>query len=58
MNDVYGHKAGDALIKSAADKLRFWNRFGDVYRMGGDEFFISVGLPPYYGLLLLYLNPL
>lgn len=42
MNDVYGHKAGDALIKSAADKLRFWNRFGDVYRMGGDEFLVVV----------------
>lgn len=42
MNDVFGHDAGDALIKAAARKLQFWNTYGDVYRMGGDEFMIVV----------------
>lgn len=40
MNDIFGHEAGDALLKSAASKLSFWSTFGDVYRMGGDEFMI------------------
>lgn len=40
MNDVFGHEAGDALLKSAALKLNFWNNYGDVYRMGGDEFMV------------------
>lgn len=40
MNDEFGHEAGDALLKSAAFKLNFWNNYGDVYRMGGDEFMI------------------
>lgn len=40
MNDIYGHEAGDNLIKSAANALSFWNSHGDVYRMGGDEFMI------------------
>ena len=42
MNDEFGHDAGDALIKAAARKLQFWNTYGDVYRMGGDEFMIVV----------------
>lgn len=42
MNDVFGHEAGDALIKAAARKLQYWNTYGDVYRMGGDEFMIVV----------------
>lgn len=42
MNDEFGHEAGDALLKSAAFKLGFWNNYGDVYRMGGDEFMIVV----------------
>lgn len=40
MNDIYGHEAGDALIKAAANKLAFWESYGDVYRMGGDEFMV------------------
>ena len=31
MNDIYGHEAGD---------LKFWESYGDVYRMGGDEFMV------------------
>lgn len=42
MNDEFGHEAGDALIKAAARKLQFWNTYGEVYRMGGDEFMIVV----------------
>lgn len=42
MNDIYGHEAGDALIKEAARKLRFWEDIGDCYRMGGDEFMVVV----------------
>lgn len=42
MNDEFGHEAGDALLKSASYKLNFWNNYGDVYRMGGDEFMIVV----------------
>jgi diguanylate cyclase (GGDEF)-like protein len=42
MNDEFGHDAGDSLIKSAANKLSFWDAYGDVYRMGGDEFMIVI----------------
>lgn len=40
MNDIFGHEAGDALLRSAASKLKFWDNYGDVYRMGGDEFMV------------------
>lgn len=40
MNDIYGHEAGDNLIRSASRALSFWNQYGDVYRMGGDEFMV------------------
>ncbi len=40
-NDAFGHKAGDALLKTVADILRNACRRSDVLaRMGGDEFFI------------------
>lgn len=42
MNDTYGHDAGDALIRSCAGALRFWRKYGDVYRVGGDEFIVVV----------------
>ena len=42
MNDIFGHEAGDALIKSAANKLSYWDDIGDIYRMGGDEFMVVV----------------
>ena len=40
MNDEYGHEAGDTLLCNAADKIAFWKDYGDVYRIGGDEFMI------------------
>lgn len=42
MNDIFGHEAGDALIKKSAFKLDYWSSIGDVYRMGGDEFMIVI----------------
>lgn len=39
VNDTKGHTAGDELIKSAADCLKkCFGSYGDVYRIGGDEF--------------------
>ena len=40
MNDIFGHEAGDALLKNASKKLSYWNSYGDLYRLGGDEFMI------------------
>ena len=39
VNDNLGHTAGDELIKGAADCLKeCFSKYGDVYRIGGDEF--------------------
>ena len=39
VNDTMGHTAGDELIKGAADCLKAcFGKYGDVYRIGGDEF--------------------
>ena len=39
VNDELGHAAGDELIKGAADCLKeCFGRYGDIYRIGGDEF--------------------
>ncbi|MGA9856065.1 MAG: GGDEF domain-containing protein [Gammaproteobacteria bacterium] len=41
VNDVYGHKYGDALLKHFASVLRAGLRPSDkLYRLGGDEFLI------------------
>lgn len=40
-NDVFGHKAGDALLKNVADLMRKCCRKTDfIARLGGDEFVI------------------
>ena len=40
VNDTLGHKAGDRLIVSVADKLFQYLPGGEVYRTGGDEFIV------------------
>ena len=42
MNDEFGHEAGDALLRNATRRLNFWINYGDVYRVGGDEFMVVV----------------
>ncbi|MFN4019956.1 MAG: diguanylate cyclase domain-containing protein [Erythrobacter sp.] len=46
VNDTYGHEAGDAVLRSVADRLR--EVAGDpdaVFRLGGDEFTILLAAP-------------
>lgn len=39
INDLYGHDAGDEMIKGAADCLKkCLGSYGRLYRVGGDEF--------------------
>ena len=39
VNDTFGHQAGDDYIKGAADCLKMtMGTYGNVYRVGGDEF--------------------
>lgn len=43
VNDTYGHPAGDAVLKSVAQRLvKETEDFGTVGRMGGDEFAIVI----------------
>ncbi|WP_394927217.1 GGDEF domain-containing protein [uncultured Robinsoniella sp.] len=42
-NDMYGHKAGDEVIKGAAECIKVeYGGNGDVYRIGGDEFLVAI----------------
>ena len=42
-NDSYGHAAGDELICAAADCMKkSFDEYGNVYRIGGDEFVVIV----------------
>ncbi len=38
MNDDHGHDDGDKMLMDAATQLKFWDKYGDMYRIGGDEF--------------------
>jgi diguanylate cyclase (GGDEF)-like protein len=38
VNDIYGHDAGDTLVRSIADRLITCFPNAGVYRIGGDEF--------------------
>lgn len=41
INDTYGHDAGDKALICAADRLkRCFSHLGNIYRYGGDEFYI------------------
>lgn len=41
-NDIHGHHAGDKILTAAADQLRFWHKYGYLYRIGGDEFIVVI----------------
>lgn len=46
VNDTLGHAAGDELIRGAAQCLKAClGKYGDVYRIGGDEFAAMLNLP-------------
>ena len=39
VNDVYGHEAGDAVLRGLSDTVTAWSRHGDfACRYGGEEF--------------------
>lgn len=42
MNDTFGHESGDAILKRASKQLAYWLVYGDLYRLGGDEFMIVI----------------
>ncbi len=42
MNDTHGHDDGDRLLIRASNQLRFWSDYGDLYRIGGDEFIVVI----------------
>lgn len=39
-NDVFGHIAGDTLLKTVAEHLISYFNHSDIYRIGGDEFVV------------------
>ncbi|WP_108947002.1 GGDEF domain-containing protein [Shewanella halifaxensis] len=43
INDNYGHLAGDEVLKATAQRITdYIQAFGHVYRLGGDEFIVSL----------------
>ena len=44
INDTYGHQAGDQCLKVIAECLKkAYSRYGNCYRIGGDEFCVCTG---------------
>ena len=41
-NDTHGHDYGDTILIRASNQLRYWHTYGDLYRIGGDEFIVVV----------------
>lgn len=42
-NDTYGHRAGDNLIIASADILeKTFQNYGEIFRIGGDEFAVII----------------
>lgn len=47
VNDTLGHAAGDELIRGAADCMKAcFGGYGQIYRIGGDEFAAMLKLSP------------
>ncbi len=46
VNDVHGHKIGDAVLRVVADRLARVSGTADVARWGGDEFVIVMAVNP------------
>lgn len=42
VNDIHGHDEGDKLLVKVSNVLRFWFTYGDLYRIGGDEFIVVI----------------
>lgn len=42
INDIHGHHAGDKILIDVSNQLRFWHKYGYLYRIGGDEFIVVV----------------
>lgn len=42
INDIHGHNDGDKILVNASNQLRYWHKYGDLYRIGGDEFIVVV----------------
>ena len=42
INDIHGHDQGDVILKRAAERLKYWEIYGNVYRVGGDEFLVVI----------------
>ena len=49
VNDLHGHKEGDACIKSACEKICGVFSHSPVFRIGGDEFVVILSREDYYG---------
>ena len=49
VNDLNGHREGDACIKSACEKICAVFSHSPVFRVGGDEFVVILSGEDYYG---------